>query len=227
MALSANALTTVETLAGELGVVVPASGSAAERDLERRIAVASQAVEDYCGRRFARATLTEKVASKGGQVLVLERYPVVSVTSVTYDGQEVGATEYACDGVDAATGLVRNVYGDWVSTADWQRGAGAEPLAGSERPLYEVVYVAGYVLPKDGTADSPATLPAPLEEACILTAVASYRAKGRDPSIVSESLLSASVSYAGSTVNTAIGRGVAGLIPDAAAFMLQPYRRLY
>ncbi|GEL75205.1 hypothetical protein [Myxococcus virescens] len=226
MALADNALTTVATLAYELGLPEPAAGSPAEKDLERRIAVASKAVEDYCDRRFGRATLTEKVRGMGGQVLMLDRCPVLSITSVTLDGQVVPVAEYECVGVDAAAGLLRTRYGRWANTADWQRGVSPEPLAGTERAAYTVVYVAGYVLPKDAAPGSPSTLPAPLEEACLLTAVASYRAKGRDPSIVSQSLLSASVSYAGSAVNTAIGLGVAGIIPDSAAYMLQPYRRL-
>jgi hypothetical protein len=63
-----------------------------------------------------------------------------------------------------------------------------------------------------------------LEEACLLTCVASYRARGRDQSIVSQSLLSASVTYAGSTVNTGIGRG-GGIIPDNAVALLDLFRR--
>lgn len=221
MALVAYALTTVETLCGELGIAVPAAASAAERDLERRIAVASSAIANYCNREFGTAETTEKVAGFGTLVLQLPRYPVTEVESVTLDGTEVGEESYSCEGDDAKVGFVRSICGGWNDTALFQRATAPEPMAGTEERSYSVTYTAGYVLPKDGAS----TLPPEIEEACLLTCVATYRAKGRDPGIASESLLNASVSYVGSTVNTGIGRGLGGIIPDPAVALLAPFRR--
>lgn len=226
MALVANALTTVATLAAELGIATPAASSAAEADLERRIAVASSAIEKYCGRTFARATVTEQVPGYGTQNLRLSRAPVLSVTSVELDGEPVPVEDYRTpSGTSAQAGFLERAKGTWEWTALESKSPAPEPLAGTERPLYEVVYVGGYVLPKDEVLPgTPRTLPYEVEEACLATCVAIYRAKGRDKSIISESVLSASVTYAGSTANTAIGRGAGGIIPDDVLPLLAPYR---
>lgn len=197
MALPTNALTTVATLAAELGISTPASSSAAEVDLERRISVASDLIEARCGRKFYKGTVTEKVAGYGEATLRLSRYPLVSITSVTLDGTAVDSDSWSAtpEQEDADAGLLRHLDGCWEWTARLQGGASPEPRAGTERRLYTVVYVGGYVLPKDHSGPTPRTLPHPLEQACLLEAVASYRAKGRDTSISSEALLSASVSY--------------------------------
>lgn len=226
MALVANALTTVATLAGELGIATPAASSAAEADLERRIAVASSAIERYCNRTFSKATLTESVAGYGTRYLRLSRPPLLSVTSVTLYGVAVDAEDYAApSGIEAQAGLLRRVEGSWEWTAHESTSPAPEPLAGTERPLYEVVYVGGYVLPKDeALPGTPRTLPYEVEEACLRTCVAIYRSKGRDQSIISESLLSASVTYAGSTANSGIGRGLGGIIPDEVLPLIDKYK---
>jgi hypothetical protein len=225
MALPANALTTVETLAYELDIETPASRSAAEADLERRIGVASTAIEGYCGRHFAEATVTEAVPGHGTQYLTVSRTPVTEITSISYDGEAVDAEDYDATEKEKAAGLIRSLAGDWYDTALLAASPSPLPLGGTEQPDYTVEYVGGYVLPKDATEDSPRTLPHDLEEACIQTCVALYRQKGRDQSILSESLMSSSRSYAGSTSNTAIGRGLGGIIPDAVVPLLEKYRR--
>lgn len=229
MSLPANALTTVAMVCAELSLDVPTSGSATEADLERRIAVASDAIERYCARAFGRVVAyVERVPGFGTDALFLSRVPVLSVSAVTYDGDVIPPECYESppSGADSEAGLLRNVDADapvWAWTA--RCGAWGGKQAGTERRAYAVTYTAGYVLPKDGTDDEPRTLPYDVEHACILTVVSDYQMKGRDQSIVSESVLSASVTYAGSQVNSAIGRGTGGIIPDAAATLLQPYRR--
>jgi hypothetical protein len=228
MALVANALTTVATLAGELGIATPAASSAAEADLERRIAVASSAIERYCGRVFAKATLTEAVSGYGTRFLRLSRPPLISITSVDLEDVAVSADDYrapVAGSLEADAGLLAHVDGPWEWTAMERSSPMPEPSPATEQPLYEVVYVGGYVLPKDEVLPgTPRTLPYEVEEVCLATCVQLYRSKGRDRSIISESLLSASVSYAGSTANTGIGRGLGGIIPDDVLPLLAPYR---
>lgn len=223
MALAANALTTVETLCAELGIDVPASGSAALKDLERRIAVASSAIEGWCRRSFGLASRTEKVPGYGTDVLRVAVSPVVSIASVTLDGETQEASLYTCAGDDAALGFIRAVSGPWEDTARWQRGGAPELMAGTEAPAYSVTYSAGYVLPKDGTDGTPATLPPEVEEACLLACVNAYANKGRNRSIASESLGGASVSYAapGADLDAASG------LPLASVALLARYRREY
>jgi len=59
---------------------------------------ASERLERETGRVFKRRTLTETVSADGvGRVLYLRRFPVVSVASVTIDGQLAAASSYAVD----------------------------------------------------------------------------------------------------------------------------------
>lgn len=228
MALVANALTTVPTVCSDLGIDVPASGSATEAKIERFIAQGSGAIEGYCDRKLYKGTVTERVKAYGSSILRLSRYPLLSITSVTFDGSAVDASYWDATPQedDAAQGVLRHLTGDWAWTADWdQHAAAPEQRTGTERPLYTVVYVGGYVLPKDDSVGTPRTLPHEIERACILTAVALYRNEGRNQDIVAESVMSASRTYAGSTVNTGIGRGQGGIIPDNALPLLDPHRR--
>jgi hypothetical protein len=222
MALPENALTTVEALAYELGVEAPMGAALAY--FERTIAVASGAIERYCNRQFARATVTERVRGYGTQFLMVSRTPVLSISSITLNGEEQGYVAWADD---CEAGLIRACSGGlWEDTSLLQSSPSPEGLPGTEAPDYAVVYVGGYVLPNDATEDSPRTLPPELENACLQTCVSLYRQKGRDQSIVSESLMSASVTYAGSTVNSGSGRGAGGVIPDAVLPQLAPFKRL-
>jgi hypothetical protein len=226
VALVANALTTIARVCRELGISVPASSSDDEVDLEQMIAQASDACEAYCDRTFLKATVTEKVRGYGSPTLRLSRYPLVSITSVSLSGSTIAASSDTWSATpeteDAKQGVLRHLSANWEWTADVDAGAAApEQRAGTERPLYTVVYVGGYVLP----SGSPRTLPYDIERACLLTAVALYRNEGRNQDIVSESVMSASRTYAGSTVNTGIGRGAGGIIPDNALPLLEKYKR--
>lgn len=76
---------------------------------------ASAAVATYCNRVFARETVTETWRNVRDQnALVLARYPVSSITSVTVDGTALAASEYE---YDAATGLIYRLSSD--TRIDW------------------------------------------------------------------------------------------------------------
>lgn len=217
VALVANALTTVERVCRALGIAVPTGD--ALTDLEQQIAQASDAIARYCDRNFLKATVTEKVRGYGSQVLRLSRYPLVSITSVTLDGTAVDSSAWDTTPQedDAARGELRHLTGCWEWTADFDRDSAApEQRARTERPLYTVVYVGGYVLP----GGSPRTLPYDIERACIQTVVALYRSEGQDRTIVSETVMSASRTYARGT-----GAGDVGILPADAAQLLERYRR--
>jgi hypothetical protein len=225
MALPENALTTVAAVCAELSLPAPTTGSADEADLEGRIAAASDAIEGYCGREFGKVVdFVESVAGHGTDVLMLSRLPLLSVSSVSLDGEAVPVADYepSPSPADGRIGALRRspiAEELWCWTARLRPGPSYDKQAGTERRAYTVTYTAGYVLPKDATADSPRTLPYDVERACILTVVAGAASKGRDTSITSESVLDASVTYAA----PGAALGVSGL-PLEAERLLERYR---
>jgi hypothetical protein len=214
MALASNALTTTATLADELGIT-PAAGDVAR--LERYINQASEAIERFLGRKLQKTTRTEKLAPSGTLRLVLANTPLSSITSIVEDGTTVDSDDYAIEDAEAGIVVADEVWG----SNDLVHGIAQDAVRGTGKRDIVVTYIGGYVLPNDGgTRD----LPHDIEAACLITAASLYRARGADRRIASEAVGDASVTYGG--VNTAIGRGAGGIIPDEAAVLLQAYRRV-
>ena len=211
--LAPNALTTLDTVKEVLGV----HGSSQDAALTRYINTASEAIERYCDRRFQRATVVEKVGFMGGQRLLLERTPLVSITSIVVDGVTLDASAYSIQ--SAAQGTVYRESG-WPWSADIVDAMSPYRLPGTERQLATVTYVGGYVLPNDAGTRS---LPYDLEQACVDTVVALYRQQGRDKSVQGEAVGGASVQYA--QRNPAIS-GAGGIIPPSALVTLDGYKRV-
>jgi hypothetical protein len=222
VALDATALTLVATAEDELGV---SAGTETAR-LERYIHAATAAILQYLNRpaiHYATG-IVDSLPGFGTQRLLLSRYPVTSLTSVVIDGTTLASDDYEID--DAAAGIVYRRYG-FASTGMYCPGIVQEDiLPGTEQRLITVTYTAGYVTPQQVVLNGALTrsLPYDIELACLQTVAVLRGGRGRDWSVASESLGAASVSYGG--MNTAIGRGMAGIIPDTAAALLSPYRRL-
>jgi hypothetical protein len=207
------ALTTLETVLAELGAT-PAPPAPV---LEREILVASQAIGNFLQRTLRKGTATEKLHPKGLRRLVLPQTPLVSITSIalvdsTGSSTPIDATLYSIE--DAAAGIViaQSPFVPNDPPAPWSIDRTA--LVGLGDRSIVVTYVGGYVLPNDtGTRD----LPYDIEEACILTVVSLERARGADRRVVAESLGDYSVR---------LQQNENGLIPDEAAALLAPYRRV-
>lgn len=206
MALNNNALTTVATVKTALGI----TGSDDDALIERLINAASNAIEQYCNRKFARSSVTEKVPGYGRTRLVVSRTPIDTGETITvsYDGDEVDADDYEVENADAG---FLYAPGGWLWTAPALPGAVYHPLPGHERKLYEVTYTGGYQLPKDSGSNTK--LPEDIQQACI--DLVNYL-KNADPHVASEKLLSYSVSFAGAAQG----------IPPRVAMFLGPYVRL-
>lgn len=159
MALSAHALTTIETVKNFIGI--PASDITKDSLLEFLINAASERIEKYCSRHFEKATYIEYYRGHERQRLLLNQYTIISVTSVELNGGALASTEYEIE--DAGAGILYRETGwPWKG---YSIGLVGEP--GVSTRNIKVVYVAGYVLPKDATAENPRTLPYDLEQACI------------------------------------------------------------
>lgn len=147
MPLQPNALTTVAQVQARRNM----SGISAT-EAERLIAVMSEAIEQECQRRFSYATVTERLPSLGSQVILLERTPLVSITSITLDGALLDASEYEVDD-DAAGKVYRERGWPWLAQTIDTAGGPAR-LPGTERKVISAVYSGGYV--PQGTAWSGA-----------------------------------------------------------------------
>lgn len=215
MSLAANALTALATLKTELGI----TDSSLDSVLERLINGASDTIEKYCGRKFARATLTERVKGYGTELIHLERTPVESLTSITVDGTTVSASEYRLQDADKG-GVWRR--GLWPWTAGTDDSVSPHPRAGFEEDSIVVVYVGGYALAANSRTPGTYVQPYDLEEACLQLAVHRYRSRGRNLGLVGEAVGNASRQYQGSGEELSDQLG----IPTPIAGILNGYRRM-
>lgn len=175
-------LATVTQLKAILGITTSTDDTLMGVLLDR----ASAQVVGYCNQGFAKETITETLSSNGGYNLKLTRKPIVSITSITYDGTLVDASEYTLQ--EPAAGFVYNNNG-WNCTYG--------------EYLYSVVYVAGYVLPSftAGTIN----LPLDITAACLDIAKTLYLNKDSDPTISKESVPDVYDATYGSTSNSSGG----------------------
>lgn len=161
-------LTTLDVVRDELGI----TDNAKNATLQRYITAASLMAAQYCNRVFPAETITDKVLRRrdswprllptGAQVLQLERWPLVSVTSVTEDGTVlVAGTDFTP--VGAPGQLIR------LDSNGNARSWCVFPLT--------VVYVAGY---------DP--IPSDVEDAVIRMVTRRYLSKGRDPNLKQQNI---------------------------------------
>lgn len=215
MALPASALTTLATANDELGLTSD-SGTQDAR-VERYIKAASSQIATFLGRSLHNtAGIIEKLEGYGTPFLYVSRTPLGTLTSIKYDGQLIDSSNYEVH--DANEGSIY-AKGGFLWTAAVREGMIPEAMAGYERRLYEVTYTGGWICPTQaGTRD----LPEEIEQACLELVVLRWRARGRDPSIKSESLMSWSASYDRGGSDSEISDGG---MPPAVAEMLRPWRR--
>ncbi len=219
MALSTNALTTLSTVKSELNL----SSSTDDTYLERVIEAVSEAIIDYLDRPIVFASsITENITGSGGMYLVVTRYPITSVTSVSYDGTALDTDTYDATGW-ASSGLIRVQSGvfDTAAVSQWIT---TTIMGGTERRLYTVVYAGGYVTPNQVALNGALTrtLPYDIEDACIQAVVERYRKRGQRDDIKSEALLSYSVTYNGPSSHDDREKG----LPLNARRILDGYKRM-
>jgi hypothetical protein len=157
------------------------------------IAAASTAVEDHCGRTFASAATTESLDGPGLSRVWLSRRPVVSILSVTVNGETLGADDYD---FDPATGELYRGDGrtDPRHVQGFPRG----------RRNVTVVYTAGY-----------ATVPAPVKRATILVAKTLA-----DQTQFTQTLQTEQLGDYRAVLNTTVQRAE---LPMSAVALLAPY----
>lgn len=160
--LAANALTTLDEMMEFMGMN-PEDGSIPEitkNNLERLINGASSYIETMTGRKFGRQDYRENHYGSGSQELCLKQYPIRRVeqiqdveNKVVIDPATYSLSEYGHIGV---------VYRDEGWAYRGYIGGLANDAVAGKRYL-QVVYTAGYILPKDATEEEPSDLPYDLQ----------------------------------------------------------------
>jgi hypothetical protein len=113
---------------------------------------ATDAIERFCNRPFAREVYSEALPGFGDIHLMLRRTPVVNVASVLFNSQVI--TDYSI--AEPERGLLYRRAG-WGWTVQSFDGLGAggrffdvgQPLPQQEEPAFTVAYTAGYFVPDD------------------------------------------------------------------------------
>ena len=203
MPLNPNVLTTIEAVKEELRI----PGSDRDNILTRYINAASDSIEQHCNRSFFfESARVERHKGKGTQFIVADKRPVLGVTTLTIDQPLVEGPLIEGDGFEiqdqGETGIIFRVNG-WP----W-RTAVATPITRDPAPQEEqdnitMTYICGYVTPEQVRVDQALpvpvglirTLPASLEDACILAVATRANSQGQDLRIKQEKLLSHSVTY--------------------------------
>jgi hypothetical protein len=148
-------LTTVTRVKSELGLT-STSDDALLSDIVDR---ASDAVESYCHRTFAREVVSETLPGYGGIHLQLARTPVITVSSVTQNSSTITSTDYSI--ADPHKGWLYRRSG-WGWTAQTYEGLHSTwawldqgfPMPGQEEPNFTAAYTAGFILPSENVTST-------------------------------------------------------------------------
>lgn len=198
-------------------------GVTADDRVQRAVSAASRAIADYCARTFEKnAAIVEYPDSTGRPLLVLKRPPVASIASITEWGSTVDSAAYECVGPNADAGLVNRLSGSWSSTERPDPFAVTDQVLGSYGQSNRIVvtYSGGFVTSGQNALDSATyptvTLPDPVREAAVQTAVALLKLRGVDPSVSLEAIGDWQIRY--------YERKAGEMIPPFAQALLAPYK---
>lgn len=189
---TSQALTTLAAVKAALDV----TGSNDDAFLSSTITSVSAVIARWCRRTFALETVTETCRLNRYQPeIVVSRFPVVTVTSVTIGGTALDSSEFE---TDSERGILYRLdangkYVCWPSD------------------VVVVEYSAGYVLP----SEHERTLPEDIEKAAILLCKVDYYARNRDPLLKSDAVEG--------IITQTFWVGGSGLPPDVE-MLLSPYR---
>lgn len=197
-----SALTTLTRVKSELGI----TGSSYDNLLEQKIDEASSVIEALLGFRVPKETVTQTFYAQPGddarRYLVLDRTPVVEITSVTVDGV---AFDDSLWHVDPATGLL------------YALDAAGYPGVWSFCNSIVIAYSGGYVMP----AESNSNLPAAIQGAAVDLVSNFWSTRGRDPALKSEEVPGV---YRADYWVGAVGEE--GQLPPSVVSKIAPFRRV-
>jgi|TARA_R110000803_G_scaffold210841_1_gene284313 hypothetical protein len=167
-------LTSLIRIKGELEI----TASTDDPQLVDNIREASALIKAYCGRDFARETVTETFVGSGMVDVCLTRTPIISVSALSYDGTTIGSTTFEIQ--DSEAGILRRIDNIWTNSEYRRQNIERYALpSGAGKNNWSVTYVSGYITP--GSTSGQRTLPFDIERACIETVKSFYLRRGDDP----------------------------------------------
>lgn len=99
--------------------------------IEEVIGEASEYIEDYCDRKFTATVYVERIVGSGRYTLILDQYPVLSLSDVSYEGYTDVGTHSTLDFlIHAESGIIEMKDKRYAFRTD---------------KIYKVTYTAGYV----------------------------------------------------------------------------------
>lgn len=147
------------TTLAEVKAYLNVTGTTADVLLQSLITAVSQAMMNYCNRTFQLQSYTETRDATGNTQWVMLNYPIVSVTSVSVNGNTIPpSTGFNGGGYGGRSGYYNGVWSVMIDGYCVPRG----------RRNVMIAYTAGY-----------ATIPADLDQACIETVALKYKQKDR------------------------------------------------
>lgn len=171
--LKPNALTTVE----RAKIIMNMMDNTRDTALEMLINSTSEAIEQYCSRKFKKDNYTEIFSGENTKSINLKNYPVHNITKVMIENIEMNLDFFK---LDKERGILFNEKGIF------SRGI---------RNI-QIEYLGGYILPKDETPEQASDLPTTIEIACCIYTNTLFNTDPTKGAVTSERIGDYSVSYA-------------------------------
>jgi Phage gp6-like head-tail connector protein len=204
MAVTVLPSTTKLVALADLKAILGITDSANDMLLGNIIQRGSDAIARFCNRVFAQRTVIETLPGPGGQLLKLKFVPIITLTSITFEGVAVDSASYTLIEPDA--GMVYREVG-WFYTGHAYD--------------YAATYTHGYNLPDMAGTD---TLPHDIQQAALELCKGMWLARQRDPAVSMESVPDVyTVQYGGNGGNGAL----LGAIPPNVQELLLPYKEFH
>ncbi len=188
MALEDFALTTLSRVKGDLQI--DDADTTHDAYLEDAITDVSDEFRRLVDRaiHYDAAAVAKLGVEPGSKRLTLtDHRPVVSVTSITFDGGAVAAADYELE--SGERGWIRHKSGAWPASTVIT-GGNIDPHPEQAQLLYEVTYEGGWITPaQDAAGVGTRNLPRDIERAVIRAVVNEFRQRGRDETITSMTVL--------------------------------------